>query len=785
MSKTQAAEPKWITGPVPETPADYTALYLRGSHTLTGQVRHARARVSALGWYRFFVNGTDQTGAALVPRWTPFDQYIEYQDYDITEALREARNTFAMAVGDGRFRGRIGGSSRQAVYGDRLAGYVTIDIEYTDGSRGTYVSDETWWAGTGRISTTDPMHGEHVDLRIPQDDWLTAMNAPGRFTAAQVLDTERTLIAEEVARVQQIDTLKPVTITRTPGGKQLFDFGQNAVGVVRLRLNGPAGTVVRLTQSEIIAGDGEVDVKYLAIPPLVKPWSQADQVILDGTETWWQPWFTIHGFRYVQIEGLPGTLTADDVQFVVLSTQLEETGSFACSDARLNKLYENVRWSMRSNFTDTPTDCPTRERSGWTGDIQVFASASTAYANVAGFLRRYLRNLAAEQLPDGRIPVVIPAESSEFSGGLSKFFTMLSSSTGWGDASVQLPWVLYQYYGDTEALEMAYPAAARWVDQMINRAAQKSSIRRRGRLGTGKPDLEKYILDTGFNWGEWLRPGETFLSSALDSNFRSGPIIATAYLEHSSRQLAEIAALLHRDGDAARYRGQAEKTREAWRAAFLRQDGRIGTDRQDDYVRAIAFDLLNDNEKPAAVTRLVELIEKADNHLATGFLSTPMLLPVLADNGRADVAARLLMQTTSPSWLYQVEQGGTSTWETWEGYTKKGDAKASHNHYAVGSVAGFLVERLAGIAPAEPGYKVIDIRPILLEGINHANATVGTPFGPAAVSWRNEGNHLHISATIPDGATGRLRFGNHDEILPPGTTTREVPIHSTAGSMAA
>lgn len=784
MPPTQAAKPHWITGPAPASVEDYTALYLRGAQKITRKVLSARARVSALGWYRFFVNGADQTGAALVPRWTPFDQYVEYQDYDITDALHDGDNIFSMAIGDGRFRGRIGGSSRQAVYGDRLAGNVTIDVEYTDGSRAAFVSDESWWAGAGRIGTTDPMYGEHVDLRIPEDDWLNATDTPGRFAPAEILDTERVLIAEDVARVQQIDTLSPVALTRTPSGKQLVDFGQNAVGVVRLRLTGPEGTVVRLTHSEIIGRDGDVDVEYLAIPPMLKPWSQSDQVILNGTQTWWQPWFTIHGFRYVQIEGLPVALTADDIEFVVLSTKLEETGSFETSDARLNKLYENVRWSLRSNFTDTPTDCPTRERSGWTGDIQVFASTSAAYADVSGFLRRYLRNLAAEQLPDGRIPVVIPAESSEFSGGLSKLFTTLSSSTGWGDASVQLPWVLYQYYGDTEALNMAYPAASRWVDQMINRAARKNSIKRRGKLGTGRPELEKYILDTGFNWGEWLRPGESFLGSALDSNLRSGPIIATAYLEHSSRQLAKIAEVLNLDGDAARYQEQAEKTRAAWRAAFIRKDGRIGRDRQDDYVRAIAFDLLNENEKPAAVTRLVELIDKAGDHLATGFLSTPMLLPVLTDNGRADVAARLLMQTTSPSWLYQVEQGGTTTWETWEGYTKKGAAKASHNHYAVGSVAGFLVERLAGIAPAEPGYKVIDIHPTPLAGIDHTKATVGTPFGPAGVDWKIEGDQIRIQAKVPEGATGRLRFGDHDEMIPAGTTTRELPIPAAASLTA-
>ncbi|QLD12753.1 alpha-L-rhamnosidase [Microbacterium oleivorans] len=771
---------KWITGPSPTSPSDRTTLYLRGDVTVERKVQEARARVSALGWYRFFVNSVNQTGTALVPRWTPFDHYVEYQEYDITEHLREGHNVLAMAIGEGRFRGHIGGSSRPDVYGDRLAGHVTIDIEYTDGSTATIVSDSSWLAGAGRISISDPMLGEKVDLRVSDDNWLSATtpppNDPGRFGPVEIFPTQRNLIPEEGGRVEKVDTLRPLSITRTPAGTQLVDFGQNAAGVVRIHLQGKAGTVVTLTHSELVAANGSVDIDYLALPPVAKGIVQADRVILDGTPTWWQPWFTIHGFRYVEIDGLPNTLTADDLEYVVLSTNLAPTGTFQCSDERLNKLYENTKWSMRSNFTDTPTDCPTRERSGWTGDIQAFAATATTYANVSEYLRRYLRNLAVEQLPDGRIPPFIPAETSSFSGGLSKAFTILSSSAGWGDVSVQLPTVLHQYYDDTTSVELAYPAAKRWVDHLEHRAAHKRSIRRRLRARGAALENEKYIVDTGFNWGEWLRPGESFIASVADSALRSGPVIATAYLEHSARQLATLATALDRENDAKHYRQLADRTRKAWRAAFIHPDGRIGMNRQDDYVRALAFGLLQADEKAAAVERLVDLIEEAGDHLGTGFLSTPWLLFVLTDNGRADVAARLLLQTTTPSWLSQVERGATTTWETWEGYTQKGKAHASHNHYAYGAVTGFLIERLVGISPAEPGFRTINIRPTLLPGLTHAEATVGTPFGSAQAGWRIDGDDLDVNVTVPEGTTARLLIGPIDRHLTPGEHQLQYPI---------
>lgn len=760
---------QWITGPAPTSTEDYRVLYLRSAIDLSAPVIRGRAYVSALGWYRFLVNGIDFTGTALVPRWTPFHDYVEHQVYDVTAAFRPGPNVAAIAVGDGRFRGRLGGTEHQAVYGRRLAGLAQLHLELADGTTVSWVTDGRWQAGTGRIITSDPKFGECVDLRVPEEDWLTAAGAPGRFAPAAVLVRHRRLIAERVAPVREVDRLPARSVTRAPSGKQIVDFGQNFAGVTRIRLAGRSGDTVRLTHSEVLGPDGELDTDYLHMLP-AKSHPQCDEVILNGENNWWQPWFTIHGFRYVEIDGLHRDLDESDVEAVVLSSDLSGAGDFDCSEPRLNQLRHNVAWSLRSNFLDTPTDCPTRERSGWTGDIQVFAPTATTYVDVQAYLHRYLRNLATEQLPDGRVPMFIPSETSPTSPPhRTKLMQVAATSVGWGDAAVMLPWTLYRYYGDRHILQRQYPSMTAWVEQMARRARTKRSSRRRLR-GRSDAQVDPYLLDTGFHFGEWLRPGANGWNTLHDLALHT-PVVATAYLEHSARTLADTAAVLGRDSDATRHRDLADRTRHAWRTAFLHPDGRIGTDRQDDYVRALAFNLLDEHERSAAVERLVHLIEAADGHLGTGFLSTSMLLPVLVDGGRPDVAWRLLLQDTNPSWLAQVDRGATTVWETWEGYDANSRPTGSHNHYAFGAVAGFLTEHVAGLRPIEPGYRVIDVRPLIGGGLTHAKATVQTPYGPAASSWTRDGEVVDLTVTIPPGAMARVHTGDRIHDIGCGTAT--------------
>lgn len=756
---------RWIGTPGTEE-ADSRTLYFRTTVELESPVVRARAYATALGWYKLLVNGIDHTGSALVPRWTPFDKYVEYQTYDVSNSFHPGINVLGMVVAEGRYRGENGNGSHRRVYGDRLGVIAEVVLDLADGSQVRIATDDQWQVGTGRIRSADPKTGERVDLRIGQSDWMNPEVPLESQVNAELLPAHsREIVAEEVERVQEVSRLQG-KVSRTPSGVQLVDFGQNFSGYARVRLAGDEGTTARLLYSEVLTPEGELNTGYL-LPGKTKQtedWFQRDEAVLTPNPTEYTPSFTIHGFRYLAIEGAY-PLTEDDVEGVVLSTDMDYLSNFQASDPRLEQLWRNAVWSLRSNFTDTPTDCPTRERSGWTGDIQVFGPTAAQLVDADAYLRRYLRNLRIEQLPDGSVPPFIPAEFSEGRG--KRPIAMAYNSVGWGDVTVILPWTLLNYYGDTDVVRSQYPSAKMWVDSLERRAARKRPMARWFSKSAG--ELEKYIIDTGFHWGEWLRPGEGLAYSAVKAFLRAPAAVATAYFAHSARLLSQMATILGKEEESARYERLSENAAAAWRAAFVRAEGgRIGEDKQDDYVRGLAFNLLLPEQRPAAVARLVELITAAGNHLGTGFLSTPMLLSTLVEAGHADLAYSILMQTTVPSWLGQIDKGATTIWETWEGYDKRGRPRASHNHYAFGSVAQFLQERVAGLAPQEPGYRTIRFAPVVGGGITSASVSVETPYGRAYSGWVLLDGSLTLKVTVPPGATGLVVLGESQYQVPAG-----------------
>lgn len=747
---------EWIGAPVAVL-NDTETLYLNHRFVTGSPIARARLYASALGWYRFFINGRDVTEGAQVPRWTPLGEVVEYQVYDVTADLRTGLNALAIAVGDGRYRGNLGGERRRARFGDRLAGFAYLEIEHEDGSIEVVRTGTDWAAGRGRIRTSDPQSGEVVDLRMPDEPWLRG-DITDLAQAVRVPTSDRRLIAEEVDRVEPVMTL-PGTPKRSAAGKQLIDFGQNISGFARLRLTGPRGAVIRITYSELLRPEGELDDSYLWNLQ-AKNWWQRDEVTLDGQDTWYEPWFAVRGFRYVEIDGLHSALAPGDVEAVVVSTALSPAGTFTCSEPRLNKLHENVVWSMRGNFVDTPTDCPTRERAGWTGDAQVFAPTAAHLMDVSAYFQRYLRNLRIDQLEDGTVPPFVPNQDPKSArrrkGIAARLEAQLPKSTGWGDAAVLIPWALYRAYGDITVLRDTLDSMRSWVSYLEREAAGK---RGRGRwLAARLGHHDRYIIGSGHHFGEWLRPDDG-VKQLLQLVFAPASVVATAYFAHSTRLLAQAEKLT--GDDHRQHEALAGRVTAAWRAAFVRQDGaRIGEDKQDDYVRALAFDLLPEHQRPAAIDRLVELIRAADCHLGTGFLGTPMILGVLTAAGRADVAYRLLLQESAPSWLHQITHGATTVWETWDGYARNGRGKNSHNHYAFGTVANWLIETVAGIAPAAPGYRRIRFAPIPGAGIEHAAADVQTPFGLAAISWRHQADTMTVHVQVPVGATGELHIGD-------------------------
>jgi len=756
---------QWITD-ADDTEGRRT-LYFHALEEVPGEVVSARAYASALGWYRLYVNGADVTGHALVPRWTSFDHEVEYQVYDVTEHLRAGQNSIGVVVAEGRFRGKNGYESRDAIYGDRLATIVQIEAELADGHRVRIASRPDWEVGGGRILTADHKHGQRVDARIPE---TAGISRPSDARPAFLLPPHpRALIAESVERVGETGRLQG-KLGVTPKGVQLVDFGQNFTGVARTRLSGPAGTRVILSYGEVLTADGELDVHYLDLMKRSKEWFQKDEIVLGDSPVDYTPSFSMFGFRYLTIEAEDPTVTVtvEDVEGIIISTPLERRATMTTSDPELNQLWQNVEWSLRSNFLDTATDCPTRERSGWTGDVQIFAPTASILVDSDQYLRRYLHNLALDQFDDGSIPVVIPREWSERTPGNEGHQYGFRSAAGWGDAAVMVPATLYRYFGDTAVLRQQYPSARAWVEHVAATAAGASGLVRRFQRRAG--DLETFVVDTGRHFGEWLRPGENMMTEMMKLSIRPPAEVATAYFAHSARLLAEMAELLDEKSDATRYRSMADNARTAYQRAFVIKGGhRIGADKQDDYVRALAFELLEPSQIPGAVGRLSQLVERAGNHLATGFLSTPMLLDVLVKHGRSDLAYTILMQDTSPSWLHQIRRGATTTWETWEGYDKHGAAKMSHNHYAFGSIASWMLENIAGIKPIEPGYRVFQVQPVIGGGLTSSNASVETGYGTIRTAWvTHVSGDATLTVSVPWGTKAHVPEDDEVTVLEPG-----------------
>ncbi|KAH0012678.1 glycoside hydrolase family 78 protein, partial [Aureobasidium melanogenum] len=687
---TRLWKANWITGPIEDTEH---AMYFRGCLAIPTGVLKGRAFVSALG---------------------------------------------CVVVGDGRWRGSLGLRDTRAKHHDPVAAFVQVNINFKDGNRIAYGSSEEWLAGTGAIIRSDPKLGEEHDLRISSDEWLgvvapTPPDVKGsRWTRACLLQTHqlRNLIAEETPRTKEIASIRPKGILRSPSGNQIFDFGENIAGYVAVKLRGKRGTKVTITYSESIGPDGGLDLDY-ALP--IDGRAQRDSCILSGKETLFQPWFTRHGFRFAEIDGCED-VSFSDIKALVVSTDLTETGMFTCSDWRLERWRANALRSMRGNFADVITDCPTRERLCWMGDLQAISPTSTMFLDTQTYLRRTVRNISLEQLPDGTVPPFLPGECAQVYKGLWWPMSLITTSVGWGDACVLVPWTLYQYYGDKVVLRRQYGSMKKKMEQMVRDA-------RNGRGGYGKyykgerNEHEPYILDSDKMWGEILEPG-----SGMWGLFKSlmipSPNTATAYFAHNASILAKAAEALGYSQDAEHYRKLSRRVREAWRAAFVYSDSRIGDDKQDDYVRALAGNLIPESSRPSTVARLVEIIEDSDYRFGTTLLNTAALLTVLSDNGRADVAYKLLLNNQPRTFLNQVEAGATTIWETWTGYDETGKAKGSHNHVATGACTRWLQEGIVGITPLEPGYRKIKVRPLVGGGLEHAAGGIETPFGLCKASWR-------------------------------------------------
>ncbi|HEX9765948.1 MAG TPA: family 78 glycoside hydrolase catalytic domain [Nitriliruptorales bacterium] len=749
---------------------------LRHEFTVDAPVASARLYATAHGIYEPFLNGRRVGDVELAPGSTCYWTNLHVQTHDVTDLLAQGGNVIGAVLSDGWFRGENGGLRVANAFGGRVALLAQLVLRHTDGSVEHVGTGRDWTSAHGAIVGADLMRGQILDLRREPRGWSHPGGSGDGWRPVVEADHDLTRLRSSPAPpVRSIEELRPASISRPgPDGRQVVDLGHNINGWVRLTDLGPEGTTVTLTHGEALDPSGDVtqDHVTMSIWPEDAPF-QVDRVTSAGEpDDVFEPRHVTHGFRYVRVEGHPGQLAADDITGVVVHTDLRRTGWFGCSDERLDRLHDAAVWSFRGNACDVPTDCPTRERSAWTGDWELFVPTAAFLYDVAGFTTKWLDDLAADQWPDGAVPHVTPAP--ERPGG-PRYLGELApaGSAGWGDAAVIVPWEMYRAYGDEDLLEQQWPSMVAWVEYAA-RAAREHRHDDRAAARPSPAAHETFLWDTGFHWGEWLEPGSDEAEAWEDWARRDKADVATAYLQRSASLLARIAGVLAHDDDAARYEELAADVQHAWQAEFVDPDGAITPATQANHVRALAFGLVPDELRPATVEALVKLIRAAGTHLGTGFLATPYLLPVLADHGEVDLAYELLLQDTPPSWLTMIDRGATTIWEDWEGIDDDGVPHRSLNHYSKGAVVSFLHTHTCGIRLLDdgPAYRRFRVQPMPGGGLTRASAAHESPYGRIESSWRTSGDGLEFEVVVPPGTTAEV-------VLPDGRALEAGPGRAT------
>ncbi|MFD6951431.1 alpha-L-rhamnosidase [Nocardiopsis sp. TSRI0078] len=720
----------WATmvGPGDGLGEDERPVLLRGGFALPAPPRSARLYVTAHGVFEAEINGVRVGDEVLAPGWTTYPARLRYRTHDVTALLGEGANVLGAHLADGWYRGRIGfHGGRRDTYGDRTGLLAQLEVECEDGSTVRFGTGPDWRCAPSPTLSSSLYDGERHDARLERAGW----SRPGFDDAdwARTVPVERdpaTLVAPLSPPVRCTAELDPVSVARTASGRLLVDFGQNLVGRLRLRVAGPEGTEVTVRHAEVLE-DGELCTRPLRFA------EATDTLVLAGTGEVeeWEPRFTYHGFRYAEITGWPGSPETGALVARVLHTDMRPTGEFTCSDPLVERLHENVRWSMRGNFVDVPTDCPQRdERLGWTGDIQVFAPTAAFLYDCSGLLRSWLADLAAEQYLDGTVPFIVPTIEAPT-------WTPAWPAAVWGDAAVLTPWRVYERFGDARVLDDQYASATAWMDLVAERLEADGTWRRDKQLG---------------DWLDPAAPPEDPFQGRTEPS-----LVATAYAAESARTMAGTARVLGRDADRERYERLAEHVRTGFRKAYTDGGGLLTSHTQTAYALALCFGLLPEEARPAAADRLAELVAEDGYRIATGFAGTPLVCDALSRHGHTATAYRLLLQREAPSWLYPVTMGATTVWERWDSMLPDGRVNpgemTSFNHYALGAVADWLHRTVAGLAPDAPGYRRIRVAPRPGGGLERAGASHETPYGTASVHWRRDGDRLRVAAVVPPGTT--------------------------------
>jgi alpha-L-rhamnosidase len=709
-----------------KTDSSPPAQYYRNEFATKKKVKAARVYVTSLGLYELFLNGAKVGDQLFTPGWTSFNKRLQYQTYDVTSMIQQ-NNAIGAILGDGWYRGNIGWQDQRNYYGNQLALLVQLKIDYTDGTSETIGSDKSWLTSTGPIVESDIYNGELYDARLEMDGWANTDFDASKWESVGILNKPKNnLIAPQSVPVKAVERIKPIELIETPNGEMVFDLGQNMVGWIQIKMKGKKGEKVILKFAEVLDKEGNFYTDNLRSAKVT------DTYIFKGDdEEIYEPKFTFHGFRFLKLEGLKEAPALEDITGVVIYSDMRPTGSFVCSDDLINQLQHNIQWGQKGNFLDVPTDCPQRdERLGWTGDAQVFAPTAAYNFDVAAFYTKWMKDLAADQLPNGKVPHVIP---DVLKGG--------GGSTAWADAAVIIPWATYLAYGDKRILEEQYESMKKWVGFMQDQAG------------------DDFLWIGGTHFGDWLAFATT--RSDYPGATTEKDLIATAYYSYSSGLLAKIAEITGNSADAKKYATLSENIKKAFVKEFVTSSGRLVSHTQTAYCLAIGFDLLPDDLIPAAAKYLADDVTKM-KHLTTGFVGTPLLCKTLSDQGYDDLAFMLLNRKDYPGWLYPVTQGATTIWERWDGQKPDGTFQSvgmnSFNHYAYGAIGEWLYTYVAGIQidNDNPGYKHFFLAPHPGGGLTNVNATFESIHGEIKSAWKIDGENMVYEVEVPANTTATV-----------------------------
>ena len=708
---------KWITHTLPN---GETACPVFVKRFDAERCIRARLYASACGIYDAAINGKNVSQDFFAPGWTNYRRHLQYQTYDVTDLL-EGSNKLELTVAPGWYAGYLNGDGQNHFYGDKVAAFAELHLWYADGSKEIICTDESWMVTTGPVQHAEFYHGETVDS--------TAVPAvPIPAVLFEDMDNSR-LAAQQNEPVQITERLKPIALIHTPKGETVLDFGQNLAGVVALTVDGIPGQKITLRHAEALDKNGNFYTENLRTA------RATDTFICKGGKETFRPRFTYHGFRYVTVEGLK-EIDLSKIHACVLRSGYAPTASFECSNELVNRLWSNICWGMGDNFVDIPTDCPQRdERLGWTGDAAVFSRTACHIGDTYLFFKKWLADLATEQSRELGVPDIVPNILGPHGG-----------TAVWADSAAIVPWNVYQLSGDANILKDQYDSIKMWVDFLRDN------------------ENGSHLRLNGFQRGDWL---------ALDREEGKGNrgatdayLIASAFYAHSTWILAQSASVLGKAEDAAEYSALYEAIREDFRKEFITETGRIVSETQTACALILCFDLCRPEHRIRIAKTLADNLAKHGNHLTTGFIGTPYLCRALTENGYHDLAGKLLLNEGYPGWLRDVKLGATTIWERWDSMYDDGSfdesGMNSFNHYSFGAIGEWMMEHLAGIQAAKPGYRDILLEPRFVQGLTHVKATRETPYGTLSCGWKCKNGEIIVDATIPVNTTATLHLPEQD-----------------------